>query len=173
MGAMSFDWIEIARIAPGLVGAVTGIAGAVTGGLALYFNRRDAGRLSEASNPRAALLINREPETDGWFLLKLTFENVSQSLVIEKVKLVSPAGKIARRKKLDGAQARDGEGGRTVDVVWRLDPPRTPGQPAGFAHLNIRLKSDVAPASVKLLMTGHYTSGLQSSISIPCAGRLQ
>jgi hypothetical protein len=169
---MSFDWLEIARIGPGIVGAVTGIAGAVTGGLALYFNRRDARRLTEASKPRASLQINREPETDGWFLIKLTFENVSQSLVIDKVKLVSPAGKIARRKKVDGAQTRDGEGERTIDVVWRLDTPRSAGQPAGFAHLNIRLKSDVAPTSVMLLMKGHYTSGLQTGLSIACAGQL-
>jgi len=150
------------------------VGGAATGGLALYFNRRDAARLRAASSPTATVLLNPNRGDDGWYVIKLTFENVSRSFILTEAKLERPfGGELCRRKDQGLREVADGSIGRMTNVNWRVDPPKTPGAAAGFAHLGMRLHSGRQPFVAILKLTGHYVAGLQEPVTIDCMGRVE
>jgi len=164
---MVFDWWELLRVLPGLVGAGTG-------GLALYFNRRDARAARMATSPRMTVLLNPHSEEGGWYVIKLTFENVQQPILLTSARIVRPlCAAIAARKKLEsGIQVRDDTNtGRRVAVKWALEPPRDGKSAAGFAHLHLRLFRGTAPRSVILKIEGHYVSGMKQKVAIRGIGR--
>jgi hypothetical protein len=165
---MTIDWWEVLKTVPGLIGAGTG-------GLALFLNRRDAGRAERAANPRATVLLNSHAEDDGWFVIKLTFDNVKQSLALTSAEIARPRRAIiaSRMKNDSGAQVRNETNkGKRIAVKWTVSPPLDGKSAAGFAHLSLQLPPGVAPTAVVLRLKGHYIAGMQEPIVIDASGRV-
>ncbi|WP_299717687.1 hypothetical protein [Tardiphaga sp.] len=165
---MTIDWWELCKTLSGFIGAGTGT-------LALYLNRSDARRSRMAAEPRATFLFNPHAEDGDWYVIKLTFDNIRQSLILTSAEILKPNSAIiaARKKSEGGSQIRDeAKKGKKIAVKWSVNPPVDGKSAAGFAHLCLRLPANVTPTSVSLKLQGHYIAGMQEAVVIRTHGRV-
>ncbi|KRR09564.1 hypothetical protein CQ12_13840 [Bradyrhizobium jicamae] len=155
--------------------AASGIALLISGATFIWTRvdkHRERKAAERAGLPSITLRWNPAADHQGWYSLKLTFRNITQSVRIDRVSLMRP-----RRSLIatwgGGTPPVRGLSGKMIEPKWEFHAAPNPvhGEAAATTHLQLKTTEDHAGAKVKIKLEGRYLHGAMTPFEMTVASQ--
>jgi hypothetical protein len=157
---------SLARVASLIAVGISAISVAISAATFIWTRlnkRREREAAAKAALPSMMMSWNPVIDSEGWYTLKLSLRDISQSVRINQVTVVRPHSAVIAT--WNGSFR--GPSGAMIDPKWefRAAPNPTHGQDAETAHLHLRTKGDVEE-EIEIKLKGRRVHGAMAPFEL-------